>query len=199
MMSAPPPAPVFAEVTIGILAGGRASRIGGRDKAWLVRSGVPQVLRWQRRLAAQGGAFLVSANRDLPRYVTHGLVAVPDRIADAGPLSGLDALARATTTPWLLTLPVDLIEINDCLLRTLVHHAGTQGAYARDADGVQPLVALWPVAALRDVCAAAFASGDYSVRGLQNTLGMQGVGFDGVRFGNLNTPQDLDDAGIDRD
>jgi len=198
-MSKPPSAPVFPEVTIGILAGGRASRLGGVDKAWLARGGVPQVLRWQRRLAVQGGAFLVSANRNLPRFAAHGLVAVPDRIVDTGPLSGLDALAHAATTHWLMTLPVDLIEINDCLLRTLMHHAGTQGAYARDADDMQPLVALWPVAALRQAAGVALASGDYSVRGLQHALGMQRVDFDGVRFGNLNTPQDLDDAGIARD
>jgi len=37
------------EVTLGILAGGRASRLGGRDKAWLQRDGVPQVLRIARR------------------------------------------------------------------------------------------------------------------------------------------------------
>lgn len=196
MTTAPPLAPVFPDVTIGILAGGRASRLEGRDKAWLERGGVAQIVRWQRRLAAQGGAFLVSANRDLPRYAAHGLDAVPDRIAHAGPLSGLDALARATRTPWLMTLPVDLVEINDCLLRTLMHHAGTQGAFAGDADGVQPLIALWPVAALRDAVDPALASGDYAVRALQASLGMKRVDFDGVRFGNLNTPQDLDDAGI---
>ncbi|PBJ83011.1 molybdopterin-guanine dinucleotide biosynthesis protein MobA [Lysobacteraceae bacterium NML93-0399] len=198
MNLSPPQAPTFSDVTIGILAGGRASRLGGRDKAWLERGGTPQVLRWQRRLAGQGVALLVSANREFERYAAHGLIAVPDRRADAGPLSGLDALAHAASTRWLMTLPVDLVEINDCLLRTLVHHAGTQGAYARDADGVQPLVALWPVALLRDVAAAALTSGDYAVRSLQQTLGMQCVQFDGVRFGNLNTPQDLDDAGIAR-
>ncbi|MCD9026990.1 NTP transferase domain-containing protein [Luteimonas sp. BDR2-5] len=192
-------APAFPDVTVGILAGGRASRLGGLDKAWLVRGGVPQVLRWQRRFAAESGHFLVSANRDLPRYAAHGLTAVPDRVPDAGPLSGLDALAAATATPWLLTLPVDLVDVNDCLLRTLVHHAGTHGAHARDADGVQPLVALWPVAALREATRTALASQDFAVRSLQQVLGMQCVRFDGVRFGNLNTPEDLDDAGIARD
>ncbi len=190
--------PAFPDVTIGVLAGGRASRLGGLDKAWLERGGVPQVLRWQRRFAPQTGHFLVSANRDLARYAAHGLTAVPDRIADAGPLSGLDALAAAAQTPWLLTLPVDLIDVNDCLLQTLAHHAGTHGAYAQDADGVQPLVALWPVAALRGAAAGALASQDFAVRSLQQTLGMRCAHFAGVRFGNLNTPEDLDDAGIAR-
>ena len=40
------------EITLGILAGGRATRLGGRDKAWLPVAGIPQVLRWQRRFAA---------------------------------------------------------------------------------------------------------------------------------------------------
>jgi len=196
MTTSPPLAPVFPEVSIGILAGGRASRLDGRDKAWLQRGGVPQILRWQRRLATQGGAFLVSANRDLPRYAALGLETVPDRIADAGPMSGLDALAGAAGTPWLMTLPVDLIEVNDCLLRTLMHHAGANGAFACDADGVQPLVALWNVVALRAGAGQALASGDHAVRNLQQALGMKRVDFHGVRFGNLNTPQDLDDAGI---
>ena len=33
--------PVRDAITLGILAGGRASRLGGRDKAWLQRNGVP--------------------------------------------------------------------------------------------------------------------------------------------------------------
>ena len=73
---------VRGDVTLGILAGGRASRLGGRDKAWLQRDGVPQVLRIARRFAGECGTVLVSANRDLPRYPEHGLVAVEDRIAD---------------------------------------------------------------------------------------------------------------------
>ena len=70
-------------VTLGILAGGRGSRLGGRDKAWLARDGIPQVLRIAKRFDAECGAVLVSANRDLSRYAAHGLTAVADRIADA--------------------------------------------------------------------------------------------------------------------
>ena len=54
-----------SQVTLGILAGGRATRLGGRDKAWLTRGGVPQVLRIARRFGAECSAVCVSANRDL--------------------------------------------------------------------------------------------------------------------------------------
>ena len=184
-----------SDVTLGLLAGGRATRLGGTDKAWLQRGGVPQVVRLARRFAPDVDAILVSANRGLERYAANGLVVVPDRIVDAGPLGGLDALARACPTRWLLTLPVDVVSVNDCLLPTLIA-AGEHGACAVDDDGSQPLVALWPVAALRDAMPGALA-GDRSAQALQVRLGMATVRLAGVRFGNLNTPEDLAAAGVE--
>lgn len=189
-------APAADALTLGMLAGGRASRLGGRDKAWLERDGQPQVMRLQHAFAPRVARVLVSANAAVDRYAAHGLATVQDRIPDAGPLSGLDALVAATTTPWLLTLPVDLVHVDTRLLPMLALLAGDMGAYAIDDDGVQPLVALWPVARARPAIDAAFARGDYAIRGLQQALGMQAVRLDGVRFGNLNTPDDLIDAGI---
>lgn len=181
--------------TLGILAGGRATRLGGRDKAWLERDGVPLVLALARRLAPDTDAVLVGANTGAAHYAAHGLHAVPDRIAGIGPLGGLDALAATCATPWLLTIPVDVVSVNDCLLRSLLA-AGGDGAFAEDDDGPQPLVALWRVAALRGALAPALASGDHAVHALQSRLGMARVRFAGVHFGNLNTPADLAAAGI---
>ena len=185
-----------SDVTLGILAGGLATRLGGRDKAWLERDGIPQVLRWQRRFDGEVSAVLVSANRELARYADHGLRALPDRqAAGAGPVAGLQALADACGTRWLLTLPVDLFGVNDCLLPTLAAERGADGAWARDADGPQPLVALWRADALRGALDGMPAT-DAAVRELQARLDMRCVAFAGVRFGNLNTPQDLQAAGI---
>ena len=186
-------------ITLGLLAGGRASRLGGVDKAWLLSGGVPQVLRWQRRFAHEVATTLVSANRDRWRYEDVGLQAVPDRIDSGGrgPMSGLDALLSRCATPWLLTLPVDLIGVNECLVPTLVAEARGTGSFAQDDDGVQPLVALWRVATAATGVAEAIAAGDPSIQHLQQRLSMHGVRFAGVRFGNLNTPADLHAAGIE--
>lgn len=185
---------VRGDVTLGILAGGRASRLGGRDKAWLQHDGVPQVLRIARRFAGECGTVLVSANRDLPRYGEHGLAAVEDRIADIGPLGGLDALASACETPWLLTIPVDIVDANDCLLRTLATASG-DGAVAEDDDGLQPLVALYRLESMRDAVAAAVDARAFSVQAMQARIPLPRVRFHGLRFGNLNTPEDLRLAG----
>lgn len=184
------------DITLGLLAGGRATRLGGLDKAWLARGGVAQVLRLHARFRPEAGQALVSANRDLPRYAAAGLAAIPDRVAGAGPVGGLDALAGACGTPWLFTLPVDIVDANDCVLRTLVSSRGGDGAWACDGDGPQPLVALWRVEALRPALDTALANGEHAVHALQGKLDMHTVRFDGVRFGNLNTPGDLEAAGV---
>ncbi|QNP40660.1 molybdenum cofactor guanylyltransferase [Lysobacter solisilvae (ex Woo and Kim 2020)] len=189
-----------SQVTLGILAGGRATRLGGADKAWLERDGIAQVLRWQRRFAVETAAVIVSANQRLERYPQAELHAVADRVhGDIGPIAGLDALLAACTTPWLLTLPVDLVGVNDCLLPTLDSGRDRHGAFAIDDDGPQPLVALWNVAAAITATAAQIEAGATAVHALQAKLGMPGVRFAGVRFGNLNTPEDLRAAGIRHD
>ena len=189
--------PKPSDITLGILAGGRASRLGGLDKAWLRRDGLPQVLRWRDRFASEVTAILVSANRDLARYHACGLDVVADGIAaDIGPLAGLAALAPVCRTPWLLTIPVDLVSVNDCLLQKLVAGCAPDGACACDDDGVQPLVALWRVAPLGPAVRAAIDRGDVAVHALQRRLELASVHFQGVRFGNLNTPDDLAAVGI---
>lgn len=189
--------PSSSNITLGILAGGRATRLGGLDKAWLQRDGESQVQRGQRRFAHEIAAVLVSANRDLARYAQAGLSAVTDRLReDLGPIAGLDTLVHACRTTWLLTIPVDLIEVNERLLPMLVAGSTANGAYAHDDDGPQPLVALWRVAVLRDAVAVAIATGNIAVHALQTNLDMACVRFSGVRFGNLNTLDDLAAAGV---
>jgi molybdopterin-guanine dinucleotide biosynthesis protein A len=188
--------PAVRDVTLGVLAGGRATRLGGVDKAWLLRDGVAQIVRLAQRFAPEVETLIVSANRDVDRYQAHGFAVVTDRITDIGPLGGLDALAQSCATRWLLTLPVDVVAVNDCLLPSLTA-AGGQGAFAVDDEGVQPLVALWNVGALRDAVARALAAEERSVQAVQKRLDMTPVRLVGVRFGNLNTPADLVAAGMD--
>lgn len=182
-------------ITLGLLAGGRGMRLGGCDKAWIVRDGLSQVERLARRFAADASEVIVSANRDAARFEASGFRVVEDRVRDRGPIGGLDALAHACATPWLLTAPVDLVSVNDCLLPTLAS-AGGQGASVEDDDGPQPLVALWRVDALRAALDSRLpGNDDGSVQALQDALGMPRIRLRGVRFGNLNTPDDLIAAG----
>ncbi|WP_295839974.1 NTP transferase domain-containing protein [uncultured Xanthomonas sp.] len=195
-------------ITLGILAGGRAQRLGGCDKAWLQRDGQAQVQWLVQALAPQVAQVLVSANRSLPRYAAIGLQAVPDRVAapaaaerSLGPIAGLDALAAACATPWLLTVPVDICVLPRDLPAVLAAAAAPaadecDGAWVEDAAGAQPLVALYRLAALRPALEEALTAARYAPRALQQRLRMRPVPLPEILLGNLNTPQDLAAAGI---
>ena len=193
-MSQPPIA--AHDLTLGLIAGGRARRLGGLEKAWLERGGQPQVLRLAATFADAAGDVLVSANRELARLEAAGLRAVADRVEGTGPLAALDALAAACRSDWLFTLPVDLVDAPDDLLATLVAGRSTHGARLCDDDGAQPLVALWRTDMLRETVAAALAAREYAVHALQARLGLAEVRLRGMRLGNLNTPDDLHAAGF---
>ncbi len=186
-----------SSITLGILAGGRAERLGGRDKAWIRRDGVAQVERWHRKFRLLTAATLVSANANHESYLQAGLSPVCDHVAAVGPLGGLEALAATCQTEWMVTLPVDVVHLPEDLLASLATARARDGAFARDCDGVQPLVALWRVEALRHAALAALQSGATAVHAMQASLRMSEVAFSGHRFGNLNTPADLLAAGCD--
>ena len=187
-----------ADITLGLIAGGRGERLGGVAKAWLSRDGVPQVVRWRDRFTGEVGAVLVSSNQPDARFAALGFATVPDAPAalGQGPMAGLAALADACATPWLFTVPVDLVQFNDCILRTLVALRGDIGAMARDVDGLQPLVALWRRDALRVLAGEALARGEGAVHRLAEQRALPVVSFPGVRFGNLNTFDDLRASGV---
>lgn len=182
-----------AGLALGLLAGGRATRLGGADKAWVSCGGQSLFVRTVAAVSNQHhfAARLVSANRDPERYAPSGFAVIADRIAGfPGPLAGIEALLGVCHTDWLLTLPIDLRTIPaDLVLR--LRAAGDDGAVAVDAGGLQPLVAIWPVARARIAVAAALARGDGAVHRVVADLALTPVAFAPVAFGNLNTPEDL--------
>lgn len=105
-------APISPAVTAVVLAGGRATRMGGCDKGLQVLDGVPLIGHVLQRLQQQTqppAAILISANRHLPDYRALGFPVWPDSAGDyPGPLAGfLTGLAHCET-PLLLTVPCDV-------------------------------------------------------------------------------------------
>ena len=180
-------------VSLGILAGGQARRLGGIDKARIVREGRQQL---ERVLAAFPHAFrerLLSYNRDPAGLPAIGLRVVSDlRPGFVGPVAALEALAAACHSPWLLTAPVDCHEIPADLAHQLFAAAGPDGTAVDDADGPQPLLGLWRVAALKDACAHALATGHARAMQVREALQLGHFDLAPRRLGNLNLPEDLE-------
>ncbi len=184
------------EVTGLILAGGRGSRMGGRDKGLVTFSGRPMLQHVLDALRPQVGEILISANRNLAWYRRTGCRVLTDRQEDfAGPLAGILAGLRAARTPWLLVVPCDgpLLPA-DLTYRLQDALAGREEpvAVAHDGERLHPTFALMRVS-LAAALEAYLARGERKVAGFYNESGYAAVDFSDCpdAFLNINTPADM--------
>jgi len=99
--------------TTVILAGGRASRMGGCDKGLAFYKGQP-LIRYAITVAeSQSQRILISANRNQEEYRAMGLPVYPDNFADySGPLAGLISCAPHIATPYTIVMSCDMPDIS---------------------------------------------------------------------------------------
>ena len=141
-----------------LLAGGRATRMGGGDKGLRLIAGRPILDHVIERLRPQLGRLLLNANGDPARFAAYGLPVVGDSPPDfagplAGVLAGLEWTAReAPDCPLLLSAPTDAPFLPRDLVRRLWAGRESEGAdIAMAASGgrTHPVVGLWPAALAR--------------------------------------------------
>lgn len=183
-------------VTAVILAGGRATRMGGEDKGLLPLAGRPMIAHIIDAIAPQVDKILISANRHLGDYAQFGLEVLADGTDTFdGPLAGIRAAMLATSSPLLATVPCDAPFLpRDLVARLAVEKArlGTAAAVAHDGARLQPLFALLDTALLPSLT-------DYLARGERKAeIWLAGipaavVDFSDVawRFSNINSAADL--------
>jgi len=185
-----------------ILAGGRATRMGGGDKGLLRLGGRTVLDHVIERLAPQVAEMAVNANGDPERFDAFGLPVRPDSIEGfagplAGVLAGLDWAAErgaesvvsvAADTPFF---PCDLVPRLLLAAEGMAHPL----ALAATPDGRHPTFGLWPVS-LRDDLRAALEGGLRKVVQWTDRHGAGDAMFDsaGDPFFNVNTPPDLTKA-----
>ncbi|AMG88434.2 molybdenum cofactor guanylyltransferase MobA [Bordetella parapertussis] len=96
------------DITGLILAGGRASRMGGVDKGLQNFHGMPLAMHTLLRLGPQVGDIMINANRNLAAYEAMGAPVWPDALPDfPGPLAGFAAGLERCETPYMVTAPCD--------------------------------------------------------------------------------------------
>jgi len=189
-------APLRHEVTGLVLAGGRATRMGGVDKGLVEVEGRTLVDRVMERLQPQVGPMLISANRNLDRYRGFGFPVLLDAEEGLepfpGPLAGMLAGLRAATTPWVATAPCDAPFLPMDLVAHLAEAlAGASAAVAYVGDQIQPVFCLLHVSVTEDL-ANALAHGERRTEAWLRGIGAAPALFLlAENFANLNTLQDL--------
>lgn len=176
-----------------ILAGGRATRMGGADKGLIEYRGRKLIEHVIDRIAPQVEDIVISANRNLDAYSGLGFRVVADDRPDLlGPLAGLAAAMQQTSLPWVLSVACDLPNLPLNLVRRLRAALGENHvAIAATSDGRQNVVALYR----RDVATALqnyLGGGGRKVADWQSSLASTTVRFDDTAaFANINSPADL--------
>ncbi|ATU97028.1 molybdenum cofactor guanylyltransferase MobA [Aeromonas salmonicida] len=131
-------------VSAVILAGGRATRMGGEDKGWVALAGRPLIDHVLERLRPQVDEVLINANRSQTRYQALAPVISDDNPDYLGPLAGMQAGLAAACHDWVLFVPCDGPALPHDLMsrfRTALT-PDTELVVAHDGDWLQPVVAL---------------------------------------------------------
>ncbi len=182
-----------------ILAGGRSTRMGGRDKGLQILDGRPMIAHIIERLQPQVGPLVINANQNLSAYETFGLPIIADVISNfVGPLAGLHAGLNHCTTPYLLSVPCDCPFLPTDLASRLGNALVSSGADIAYAITInQNQTEHHPVFCLlkRDVMVGL---AEYLSEGGRKVLSwvssqshVQVVFDDHSAFLNINTPDDL--------
>lgn len=187
-----------------VLAGGRASRMGGIDKGLQAFRGVPLARHVLERLRPQVGALALNANRNTTTYASWNVPVWSDTQPDCpGPLAGFLAGLTHCTTDWLLTVPCDTPLFPPDLARRLARAADDKDAAIAIASTIdaagqpcpQPVFCLMHkrlASSLRDC----LAQGERKARVWAEQQGCAVARFDQpgddpLAFGNANTLAEL--------
>lgn len=177
-----------------VLAGGRATRMGGKDKGLQELNGKPLWQHVADALSVQVEAIAVSANRHIDVYQQSGYPVYQDELADyPGPLAGMLSVMQQSDAEWFLFCPCDTPFIPSHLAERLVdQRREAPVVWVNDGERDHPAIAL----VNRKLCPdlrAYLASGERRVMVFMRQSGGHCVDFSDLKsaFINVNTTEDL--------
>jgi len=178
------------DVSALILAGGKATRLGGVAKHELVIGGETILARQVRVLAPRVAEIVIAARRDVAGYRT-----VRDPVEGGGPLAGIAAGLDAARTPWLLVVAGDMPFITGELVDRMLAARGDElDAVGVRANGLpEPLLCVLHARA-RAAVGRRLAGARFKASGLLTDEDLR-VGWldaeDVHAVRNVNRPEDL--------
>jgi molybdopterin-guanine dinucleotide biosynthesis protein A len=187
-----------------IVAGGRSTRFGERDKVLADLAGVPMVRRVAERLT-NVDELVVSCRADQTAAIEHALAGmnvryVEDPEPDGGPMVGVRAGLRALDADYAAVVAADMPLVDPTLLSHLFDRAaGHDAAVPRHEGWLQPTQAVYRTDAMVEACAATLARGDRRLRAALSNIEYAVVDEAETRehtssetFTNLNTRREFE-------
>lgn len=181
-----------------VVAGGRASRMGGRDKAFAAVDGEPIAARTIRIFRDLFPQVLVATNRP-ERFARFGVETVADRFPGCGPLAGIHAALLASRHPHVFVAACDMPGLDPDVIRFLLARIGTADAVVPCWEGdVEPLHAVYAARCLPAI-EASLRAGRHALRDFLAGARVDWVSEAELRavrgaarsLTNVNTPEEL--------
>jgi molybdopterin-guanine dinucleotide biosynthesis protein A len=193
----------FPSISGAILAGGKATRLGGGEKALLRLGGIPLLERVAEALRPLFPELLVVTPRpDSLGETAEGLVPVRDIHEGAGPLGGIHAAMGACTKTRLFVVSCDLPFLDPAVVSVVAEHAGEADLVLPRVGGRTHVLHALYERSLREQADRLLLAGERRVRGLaapDRTLCLEEGDFACVpgferSFLNINSAEDLERA-----
>ena len=185
---------VSQEIIGVVLAGGRATRMGGKDKGLQLLNGKPLWQHVADTLASQVTAMAISANRHIDTYRQSGYAVYQDSLENyPGPLAGMLSVMQQSQGEWFIFCPCDTPFIPSCLVERLFLLRGTAPVvWVHDGERDHPAIALMH-RSLAPALQAYLAAGERRGMVFMRESGGHSVDFSDVKsaFVNVNTSEDL--------
>lgn len=192
----PMPVPTL-DVSAFILAGGKSTRMG-TDKAFVTLEG--RTLLARALDIARSVTPNLSIVGDPAKFAAYAPV-IEDIFPNCGPLAGIHAALRSTSTDLNLILAVDVPFVTTAFLEYLLERARRNPAVvtvAQTGGGYQPLSAIYR-RQFADLADKALRAGRYKIDSLFASTNTQTIpeeelkaaGFSLTMFRNLNTVEEL--------
>ncbi|MCU6663622.1 molybdenum cofactor guanylyltransferase MobA [Silvania hatchlandensis] len=180
----------ISNITGVVLAGGKASRMGGKDKGLQELNGKPLWCYVAQTLQMQVTTLVISANRNIATYQASGYAVYSDRLADyPGPLAGMLSVMQQSDAQWFLFCPCDTPFIPTCLAARFIEQIeASPVVWVHDGERDHPTIALMSrqlIPVLQDY----LASGERRVMVFMRQAGGHTVDFSDMKqsFININT------------
>ncbi|MEX9254997.1 molybdenum cofactor guanylyltransferase MobA [Pseudenterobacter timonensis] len=181
-------------ITGVILAGGRATRMGGKDKGLQLLNGKPLWQHVADALKNQVSAITISANRHIDTYQQSGFPVIKDTLADfPGPLAGMLSVMQQASGEWFVFCACDTPFIPACLVERFVQQREDAPAvWAHDGERDHPTIALINRGLVQDL-QNYLTAGERRVMMFMRRSGGHPVDFSDLKsaFVNVNTTEDL--------
>ena len=96
------------DISVGILAGGKATRMGNKDKGLVHVNGEPLIKNLLDKISKKTSNIIINANRNINTYEFYNYPVVKDVLENfQGPLAGIYSMLKFSKTDYLVTLPCD--------------------------------------------------------------------------------------------